>query len=113
MIRGATQLGRYLVLSPDIRELFQGKPISLSRVFASFPNLVRINLADTCIDDRAFDTIGSHCKGLQVILMQMVIEIRIIRIRRKMIGIRIMMMLKIIHDKILQVLDNMIMILSK
>jgi len=37
------------------------------RVFASFPNLVRINLADTCIDDRAFDTIGSHCRGLQVL----------------------------------------------
>ena len=40
---------------------------------------MRINLADTCIDDRAFDTIGSHCKGLQVILMKMVIEIRINR----------------------------------
>ena len=37
-----------------------------SRVFASFPHLVRIDLSDTCIDDRAFDTIGSHCKGLQV-----------------------------------------------
>ena len=36
------------------------------RVFASFPHLVRIDLSDTCIDDRAFDTIGSHCKGLQV-----------------------------------------------
>jgi len=37
------------------------------RVFASFPHLVRIDLSDTCIDDRAFDTIGSHCKGLQVL----------------------------------------------
>lgn len=37
------------------------------RVFSAFPRLVRIDLSGTCIDDRAFNTIGSTCKLLRLL----------------------------------------------
>ena len=38
-------------------------------IFKNFPHLVKIDLSDNIIDDRAFDNIGSTCHSLRVLLV--------------------------------------------